>query len=79
MSAPDPFAELEAMVNELPVAGHLREYSTMTNAQLVRRYNDVKEDLKNLGEIVAPRTDKGRDLHSQHTALLNELHERKLR
>ena len=79
MSATDPFAELEAMVEGLPVAGHLREYSTLTAAALLRRYNDVKEALKNRGELVEPTTDKGRDLHSQHTALLNELHERKLR
>jgi hypothetical protein len=79
MSTADPFEELERMVEGLDVAGHLREFTTMTNAQLVRRYNDVKEDLKNRGELVEPRTDKGRDLHSQHTALLNELHERNLR
>jgi phage regulator Rha-like protein len=79
VSTSDPFGELERMVEELDVAGHLREYTTMTNAQLVRRYNEVKEALKNRGEIVEPRTDTGRDLHSQHTALLNELHERNLR
>jgi hypothetical protein len=79
MSTADPFEELEAMIEGLGVAGHLREVKAMTNAELVRRYNSVKEELKGLGEIVEARTDEGRDLHSEHTALLNELHERRLR
>jgi DNA-binding FadR family transcriptional regulator len=67
------------MVDGLDVASHLRLATTMTNGELVSRYNSVKEELKARGEIVEPRTDEGRDLHSEHTALLNELHERNLR
>lgn len=79
MSTADPFDELAAMVDGLEISGHLRKVKTMTNAQLVSRYNAVKEALKERREIVEPRTDEGRDLHSEHTALLNELHERHLR
>ena len=79
MSTADPFDEIARMVEGLEISGHLREVKTMTNAQLVSRYNTVKEELKGRQEIVEPRTDRGRDLHSEHTALLNELHERHLR
>jgi hypothetical protein len=79
VSTSDPLDELEAMVEGLDIASHLRDFHALTNAELVRRYNTVKEDLKNRGELVEPRTDTGKDLHSQHTALLNELHERHMR
>jgi hypothetical protein len=75
----DPFAELEAMVDDLDVASHLRHAKTLTNARLVSRYSQVKEELKALGELVEARSEKGRDLHSEHTAILDELRERGLR
>jgi hypothetical protein len=75
----DPFAELEAMVEDLDIAGHLREVKELDNAALVHRYGHTKEKLKALGELVEARTDEGRDLHSEHTAILDELRERGLR
>jgi hypothetical protein len=79
VSAPDPFDDIARMVEQLDISRHLDEVHALNNHDLVRRYNSVKEELKARRELVEARTDEGRDLHSEHTALLHELHERHLR
>lgn len=61
---------------EEPTVRNAQEYS---NLQLVDEYHSVIEELYQLREAIAPKTQHGRDLHSWRTSLLIEMATRGLR
>jgi meiotically up-regulated gene 157 (Mug157) protein len=48
------------------------------NMTLLKMFNELTEDLKNMGEAVHPKTQAARDIHSWRAAILIELHRRGL-
>lgn len=50
--------------------------SSLTDFELVEKYNATRRELHERGEIVAATTDTGRDLHSIYHACLLEMKKR---
>lgn len=52
------------------------DYTKLETIELSRRLNHIKQELFDRKEMMDPRTDEGRDLHSERAAILIELHKR---
>ena len=70
--------ELFGSLNEQELTG-IVPVSTLTDVQLVEKYNGVKEELLQRGEALAQKSQTGRDLQSERTAYLIEMRRRGLR
>jgi len=78
MSADD---DMMAMIDGLDLtepdaAGNVQD---LNNLELATRYSAVQQELLHLGQLLEATTDQGKTLHSEHGALLVELHRRKMR
>jgi len=78
MTDDDILAELEDEFSEV-VVQDVEVVSTLDAATLLRRFAKVELDLRERGEMMAPRTDTGRELHSARSAMLIELKRRRMR
>lgn len=65
----DPFAEFEKQFEEQDLTDTL-DFSTLTDLELLSRFSDVRGELYKIQEMMDPRTDRGRELHSERLALL---------
>ena len=52
---------------------------SLSNAQLSAVFNEVRDQLIQMGEMMEPKTDVGRDLHSRRAAYLIEMSRRGMR
>lgn len=52
------------------------DVTTLNVAELVTRLEETRQNLFKLGEMLDPKTDQGRELHSTRAALLIELRKR---
>lgn len=50
----------------------------LDEVELSKRYNAVKQSLLERGEMLNPKTQEGRDLHSERAAYLLELRRRRM-
>lgn len=61
---------------DLTVPTNVEDVSLLNEVELSSRYNKCKQDLLERGEMIDPKTDTGRELHSQRTAYLLEMRRR---
>lgn len=78
MSADD---DMMAMIDGLDLTepdftGNVQNLSKL---ELATRYSAVQQELLQLGQLLEATTDQGKTLHSEHGALLIELHRRGMR
>jgi hypothetical protein len=72
--------EMAAMINSLGLDAVTEPaISDLDHRQLLIRWNEVTQALAKRGELLDPKTQEGRDLHSQREALRLVLHEQGLR
>jgi hypothetical protein len=80
MSAND---DMMAMIDRLdlaePETGAYLDVRDLDNMELATRYSAVQQELLRLGQLLEATTDQGKTLHSEHGALLVELHRRGMR
>lgn len=74
----DEFARLVGMLDLSDVGPMVPEVvvTTLDDEQLSRRYNEVREELMQRGEMLNCSTQTGRDLHSQRAAYIIEMRKR---
>ncbi len=75
MSDDDLFAQLEDIFNEVDNE-EVINYTTWTDEALLDEYHEVMDAIKTIAQILHPRTQEGRDLHSKRYAVLLELQKR---
>lgn len=73
----DLFAQLEAELGDV-VVPEVEDVSTLDAATLVSRYHAIERELREMGQLLHPRTDKAREHHSLRSAYLIELRRRRL-
>lgn len=82
LNEPDDMdAIFRRMVEDLDVAPeHLGVISvtSLQDHELLTKFNDTKNELRERSELITPRTDTGRDLSAQYHACLYELKKRKI-
>ena len=64
---------------ETDVSDQATDFTKLSNLEISTMFNDVRNDLITMGEMLVVKTDAGRELHSQRTALLVEMAKRKMR
>lgn len=76
----DDFVDWSAFEDQMRdvVAGEVTNVQLLDSAELLNRFRDCTEELKNLGEMLRPSTERGRDIHSMRAALRVELARRNL-
>lgn len=75
MSDEDLFAQLEDVFAAVDAAPPI-DYTTWETFDLLDELEEVTQDIKNLRQILHPRTEEARDLHSRRAALVIELSNR---
>lgn len=80
-TSPEPEDDLRAMIEGMAFdeTPEVESITTLTNHELVVRFNEVQRDIKRSGEILVAKTTRGRELHSLNSALILEMHKRGLR
>ncbi len=77
--APDPddfdFSDMEAQLSEVEVVATF-SVATLNDPDLLTKYRDLTEELKNRKEALHPKTETGRELHSLRSSCFVELHRR---
>lgn len=53
--------------------------STLSNLELLKKFNEVRDEAMDRGELVYPTTDTGKDLQTQYHAYLLECRKRGLK
>lgn len=86
--APPPDTKFESEVDDefMKLVGQLEitpavidvNVATLSDLELSKRFNEVKQELLERGEMIETNTQTGRDLHSQRAAYLIELRKRGL-
>lgn len=61
---------------DLTVPINVESVTMLDEVELSRRFNEVRGELLTRGEMISPKTDTGRELHSQRAALLVEMRRR---
>lgn len=75
-----PEEQIQQMVDALlPPANPDTNVQTINEIELVRRFQTVDRELLRLGEVLNPKTQQARDLHSERAAYVIEMHRRGLR
>jgi len=69
------FAQLED-VFEMVDNDNTPNYTEWTEQRLLDEYEEVMTGIRQLAEVLSPRTQQGRDLHSKRYAVLIELKKR---
>jgi len=78
--APDPSDDLRALIDGLGIQEpDVIPVGQLSERALIERYQRVQRELASRGELRDPRTEEGKELHSQHGALLIEMVRRGLR
>lgn len=67
--------QLESQLGEIEVEG--TDYTKLDYVELVDEADRLRERLLDIGEMLAPRTAEGRELHSQRVAVIVALARRK--
>lgn len=80
MSVDDEFARLVKSLDLSDIGPMIPDVvvTTLNDAELSSRYNEVREQLMDMGEMINCSTQTGRDLHSQRAAYIIELRRRGL-
>lgn len=75
---PDANEEFERLMEglDLTVPVNVEVVTLLDEVELSRRFNSVKQELLQRGEMISPKTDTGRELHSQRTAYILEMRKR---
>lgn len=72
--------EIDSLLQEiLDNAPNILPVTAIPDLDLIKFYDEVKEDLLERGEAIQQTTQEGRDLHSWRVALLVEIRRRNLR
>lgn len=69
------FAQLEGIFDTVDNEGVIN-YTEWTDEALLDEYHEVMDEIREIAEVLSPRTQQGRDLHSQRYAVLLELQKR---
>lgn len=73
----DQFRALtEGLDAEIPPPTDVVSVCMLDELGLSRRFNEVRQALLNMSEMVDPKTEKGRELHSERAALIIEMRRR---
>lgn len=64
---------------DLPDARDIVNVSLLSDVELSSRYNQCRQDLLAIGEMMEPKTDKGRELHSERAAYIVEMRRRRMK
>lgn len=77
---PDPDETFRALMQDvdIPIPTDVVNVALLNEAELNTRLTQIKQELYNLKEMWHPRTEKGRDLHSQRNAITVEMRKRGL-
>lgn len=76
----DVLAGLEEQLADLVLdPGDTTNVRELSPKDLLARFAAVERKLREMAELMVPRTQEGRDLHSQRAAYLVELRRRKMR
>jgi hypothetical protein len=78
MEPPDADDEFKRLMEglELEAPINVEDVSLLTEVELSSRFNKVRQDLLARGEMIDPKTDTGREMHSQRTAYMLEMRRR---
>lgn len=81
MEPPDANEEFNALVEglELTVPTDVEEVALLSEVELSSRFHKVRQDLLARGEMMDPKTDTGRELHSKRVAYMLEMQRRGMR
>lgn len=71
--------DLRSMLDAVEEPVDVVNVTELDDSKLIRLFSDVRNELFKLGEMMAPKTDRGRELHSLRTACLLETQRRGLR
>lgn len=74
----DIFRRLTEDLDIDPARAGVVSVSTLADGELLIRYNTVKREMYDRGEVLRPHTETGRDLSAEYHALLYEIKRRKL-
>lgn len=73
----DPFDSIVAgLEEEIVQPSNMISVRDLNDAELSSCFNDVRDELLQMGEMQEPRTEKGRGLHSLRAACLIEIRRR---
>lgn len=80
-TSPEPDDEMRAMFEGMTFEENtdVLNVCSLTNHELVVRFNEVQRDIKRGGEILVAKTIRGRELHSLNSALILEMMKRGIR
>lgn len=71
------FSEMEAQLEDIQLP-EVMSVGVLDDMALLTRFRDLTEELKDRKEAMNPKTQTGRDLHSERNACYVELKKRKL-
>jgi hypothetical protein len=63
---------------DLTIPTDVEQVSVLSEVELSRRWNKVRQDLLARGEMMEPKTDTGRELHSLRHAYMLEMQRRRM-
>jgi hypothetical protein len=77
MNEEDLFKSLELQMADFEFTD-AEDFSKMSNRDLILRLEEIDGELYQLGELMHPKTQAGRDWHSMRAAVVVALHQRRL-
>lgn len=78
MSSTDPFDDIVAGLDFDTVEDDILRVDQLDDLNLAVKHKEVRKALMDSGEMLDPKTDTGRELHSQRVALIVEMRRRNL-
>lgn len=63
---------------DLPDVSSVVSVALLDELELSKRFNEVRNELLQRGEMITPTTERGRELHSLRSAYLVEMRKRKM-
>jgi hypothetical protein len=78
-SMDDPFFDIVNMIDikEDEICEDIVDVSKLTIEELLIKFDDINNQLFELGEALSPQTQNARDLHSMRSAIYVEIQKRK--
>jgi len=75
---PDADDEFQRLMDglDLTIPTNVESVTMLDEVELSRRFNDCKQQLLRRGEMISPKTDEGRELHSLRAAYIVEMRRR---
>lgn len=75
---PDPDDAFRALMQDvdIPIPTDVVNVSLLDEAELNKRFTFCKQELYEMGEMLRPKTERGRELHSERAAYLVEMRRR---